>query len=197
MEQTSHKARRQREIETQREAILEATRQLARQNGWPKVSIRKIADIVQYTPPLIYEHFKNKEALLIELEAVGFGKLRRTLDEARQRSGDPVLQLVALAEAYWEWAFAHAELYQVMFNLEGVQATSPRETALREAGPAVTETLRQLVLFSGPLDELFFNWWAMCHGHVCLIMSGHLQGHRSAIRQALLSGTERFAQGLR
>ena len=197
MEQTSHKVRRQREVESQRQAILEATRQLARREGWTKVSIRKIADIVQYTPPLIYEHFKNKEAVLIELEAIGFRLLRQALDEARQRSPDPALQLVALSEAYWEWAFSHAELYQVMFNLEGIQATSPRETALREAGPAVIETLRQVLLFAGPLDALFFNWWALCHGHVCLIMSGHLQGHRQAIRDALLTGVERFAQSLR
>ncbi len=190
------KERRQREIEAVKANILEASRRLAIEQGWPKVSIRKIANEIEFTPPVIYEHYKNKEAILIELEEIGFRQLRYSMEEAREQSQAPADQLMAMTEAYWDWAFAQKELYQVMFNLEGIHSTPPTSTALRDAGKPVVKTLQQLHLFSTEVEELFFNWWAMAHGHVSIVISGQVSGMQHQMRRYLLAGVERFVQSL-
>ena len=195
-EPTAHKERRKREIEALKVAILEAARNLAIKEGWPKVSIRKIATIIQYTAPVIYEHFKNKEAILIELEIQGFRLLKIALEEARESTSDPVRQLVSISQQYWDWAHQNAELYQVMFNLDGIRSTPPNRQALKEAGNCVLETLKQIHLFSSETEELFFNWWAIVHGHVSLVMSHQIAGMDSKIKRYLAGGIERFAKSI-
>ncbi|MEL6255591.1 MAG: TetR/AcrR family transcriptional regulator [Bacteroidota bacterium] len=191
-----HKERRLKEIEVLKAAILKAARDLAIEDGWPKVSIRKIAAIIAYTPPVIYEHFKNKEAILIELESHGFRKLKYALEEARESQSDPVEQLLAISSTFWDWAFKNAEYYQVMFNLDGIRSTPPSTEALKDTGKSVAEVLKQIHLFSADTDELFFNWWAMMHGHVSLVMSGQLRGMDSQVKRHMLGGMKRFAKAL-
>ncbi len=45
--------------------ILDAAMAIVRDEGWQELSIRKIADTIEYTPPVIYCYFLNKEAVLI------------------------------------------------------------------------------------------------------------------------------------
>lgn len=191
-----HKERRVKEIEVLKAAILKAAIQLAVEGGWNKVSIRKIAAVIAYTPPVIYEHFKNKEAILIELESKGFRQLKYALEDARESKGEPLEQLLAISNEFWDWAFKNAEYYQVMFNLDGIRSTPPSTEALRESGKCIAEVLKQIHLFSSDTDELFFNWWAMMHGHVSLVMSGQLRGMDNQIKRHMLAGMKRFAKAL-
>ncbi len=188
--------RRKQEIESQRNAILRAARKLAVAKGWPKVSIRQISAEIAYTPPVIYEHFKNKEAILIELESNGFRQLKFELEEARQQSADPALQLQDLSATAWDWAFKNAELYQVMFNLEGIRCSSPNPQALQESGHSVLETFRQLHLFSAEAPSLLLQWWAMLHGYISMVMAGKLPGKQEQTRREMLAAVKRFAQSL-
>jgi len=190
------KERRQREIEAVKAAILEAARKIAIAEGWPKVSIRKIGKEIEYTPPVIYEHYKNKEAILIELEEVGFRHLKYALEEARAASPDSAEQLRKMTETYWEWAFNQAELYQVMFNLEGIQASPHSTASLRNAGQPVIKTLQVLHLMQSEVEELFFMWWALVHGYVTLVMSSQVAGMRTQLRRYLLASVDRMMDSM-
>lgn len=53
------KERRERERVDTREKILEAARELFIQKGYDGVSMRKVADKVEYSPTAIYVHFVN------------------------------------------------------------------------------------------------------------------------------------------
>lgn len=188
--------RRKKEIESQRNAILRAARKLAVAKGWPKVSIRQISAEIAYTPPVIYEHFKNKEAILIELASIGFRQLKFELEETRQKSAEPQQQLQDLSEACWDWAFKNAEVYQVMFNLEGIRCASPNPTVLHDSTQSVLETLRQLHLFSAEAPELLLQWWAMMHGYISMVMTGKLPGQQEKTRRLMVAAIKRFATGL-
>ena len=188
--------RRQRQIDQLKQDILKAARQLALKNGWPSVSIRKISDIIEYTPPVIYEHFENKEAILAELESMGFRKLRHAMEDARQQAKTPEKQLEEVAKAYWEFATQHPELYQVMYNLQGIQSKPPDTRAIRNTGQPVLETLRYLHTFPAERESLFFQWWALSHGFVSLYMSGQLPSMKDGLKQNYLDAVRRFAKGM-
>lgn len=47
--------------------------------GWQSLSIRKIADAIEYSIPVIYDHFENKEAILHEMGKDGSGYCQKKL----------------------------------------------------------------------------------------------------------------------
>ncbi len=81
--------RKQRLKEEVRCRILEASWQIVKEEGWHALSMRKIADAIEYTAPIIYGYFENKEAILKQLTAQGFRILSAKVREARARHEDP------------------------------------------------------------------------------------------------------------
>ena len=86
--------RKKRQNEEMRKAILEASWKLVVNNGWQALSIRKIADAIEYSAPVIYDHFANKEAILLELTRHGFQKLNLRLAEAAGEEDTPKERLL-------------------------------------------------------------------------------------------------------
>jgi len=98
-------------------SILQAAWQLVEKEGWQSLSIRKIADAIEYSAPVIYDHFANKEAIMLEFTRRGFQQLNEQLIKAKEKFTNPEQQIEAIAYAYWKFAFAHKEYYQLMFGL--------------------------------------------------------------------------------
>jgi AcrR family transcriptional regulator len=109
--------RRLRQKEEIRTNILATAWQMVKEEGWQSLSIRKIADAIEYSVPVIYDHFENKEAILLEFGKQGFDALIRKLQLAKEKHTSPVQQLKAVADAYWNFAFRNKEYYQLMFSL--------------------------------------------------------------------------------
>jgi AcrR family transcriptional regulator len=59
--------RRAREKMRVRNRILDAARELFTEEGYGAVTMRRIAEKVEYTPTALYFYFRNKEVLLQEL----------------------------------------------------------------------------------------------------------------------------------
>jgi len=114
--------RRQREKESIRANILDAAFSLAKTEGWASLSIRKIADAIEYSAPVVYDYFENKEAILFEISLNGFHCLHIELLKAQKKHDTPEEQLVAIVDAYWKFAFKNKEYYQLMFGL-GMQCS--------------------------------------------------------------------------
>lgn len=109
--------RRLRQKEEVRSNILATAWQIVKEEGWQSLSIRKIADAIEYSVPVVYDHFVNKECILLEFAKEGFCLLAKKMQQAKSRHTDPAQQLKAMADAYWHFAFKNKEYYQVMFNL--------------------------------------------------------------------------------
>ncbi len=114
------KQRREREKQEVRQGILTAAREIARQEGWQSVTIRKVAERIEYSPPTIYEYFESKEDILTELHREGFRQLAARLKAIREAVADPEQRLLDMVESYWNFAMSNPELYQVMNGLGGV-----------------------------------------------------------------------------
>lgn len=109
--------RRIRQKEEFRASILEAAWHQVLTEGWQSLSIRKIADAIEYSIPVIYNHFENKEAILLEFTKEGFQKLADAMQSVKDQYVEPERQLESIAYAYWDFAFEHKEYYQLMFGL--------------------------------------------------------------------------------
>lgn len=109
--------RKQRQKEEVRTAILRAAWHLVKEEGWQALSIRKIADAIEYSTPVIYDHFANKEAILYEFAKNGFLLLSKKVSAAKKKFADPSARLEAMADAYWKFAIQNEEYYQLMYGL--------------------------------------------------------------------------------
>src|SRR5580658_10595529 len=67
--------RQQRDRARRRQAIITAARQLAEAEGWDAVTTRRLADRVEYSQPVLYSHFENKDAIVRAVAIEGFADL--------------------------------------------------------------------------------------------------------------------------
>ncbi|HKV46421.1 MAG TPA: TetR/AcrR family transcriptional regulator [bacterium] len=176
------KERRDRERLEMRHAILEAARGIAAQEGWQAVTIRRVAERIEYTPPTIYEYFENKEALLDEVSREAFRLLLEALRSARDTHGDPHARFRAMGEAYWAFVWQHPELYQVISGLGGVNFCEPAHQHPHSEGNEVFETFRDVLAAAVPatadapddLEGKVLTLWSLFHGFIALLMTGRI-----------------------
>lgn len=180
------KERKARQRGDVRHGILAAARAIAARDGWQAVTIRKIAERIEYSPPVIYEHFTAKEEILAELMRQGYAEQRAAMEAARDAADGPVDALIAMARAYIAFAFRSPDLYQVMYGLGGVPfsaAETGREGAPIAAtmGNVVEEILRVAGRPASGIDNKVTLLWSTGHGLVSLAMIERLAGGESRI----------------
>jgi len=106
--------RREREKEEIQRRILDAARELFALEGYEAVTMRKIADRVDYTPTALYFHFRDKRSLLQRLCAVDFSALSARF-QVLSRVPDPLERLRMLGRGYIAFALEHPHAYRLMF----------------------------------------------------------------------------------
>ncbi|QEM04431.1 TetR/AcrR family transcriptional regulator [Mucilaginibacter rubeus] len=168
------KERIQRLKEETRVNILDAALHIVKHEGWQALSMRKIADVIEYTAPIIYEYFANKDAILMELTRKGYLILAKDMEVAKENYLRPEEQLEAMWLAYWSFAFDNKELYQVMF---GVQMNCCCEVvkAMPEAQrftTMISEAIMQVMNIKDINDEMictkYYTFWSVVHGLVSI-----------------------------
>lgn len=108
------KERREREKEETRRKIVDAARVLFVEEGYEAVSMRKIAEAIEYSPAAVYVHFRDKEDLIREMCYADF---ERFDGEALRLGGiaDPVERIRQIGRGYVEFGLANPHHYRLMF----------------------------------------------------------------------------------
>jgi len=177
-EQVGIKRRRERERQELRRAILAAAREIAVREGWQAVTIRKVAERIEYSPPMIYQYFASKDDLLLALLREGFAELTERLRAAQGTTPTaPEESLARVTEAYWSFAWERPELYQVMHGLGGVPfGTDATPPEARAAFAALRDAVRPVAGDAAALDDAVDLFWGALHGLVALAMAGRIAG---------------------
>ena len=110
------KERQEREREAVSRSILDAARELFVTHGYHEVSIRKIADRIEYSPAAIYSYFPSKDDIFFALAEEGFRLLFSYGQEIVERpSGDPADTLREMFWRYYKFSKEHPEYFALMF----------------------------------------------------------------------------------
>lgn len=177
-----------RQKEETRKNILDAAYFIAKEEGWNGLSMRKIADRIEYTAPIIYEYFSNKEAILSELTGRGFNMLSRELEKAKAKSDNPEEQLEAMWMAYWEFAFTDTEMYQVMFGVQ-MNCCAGQCDAADSPYKLFTGVIAEVMKNSNPTAEVikqkYFLFFSVIHGLISINIVNQNQALESINKQIL------------
>jgi AcrR family transcriptional regulator len=118
------KERREREKNELRSRIMDAARELILEQGVEAVSMRKIADRIEYSPTAIYQHFADKEALLRAMCERDFDALGEDMRERTAHVPDPVERIMMLGEGYVRFAMEYPSHFRVMFMTPAAHPTT-------------------------------------------------------------------------
>ncbi len=99
-----------------RDRILEETIKLADEHGWQKVTVRAIANRLDYKPPVLYQFFDSKDDLIRHTVKEGFKRLTEDIKESIKEYDSPSEKLIALAETRFEFGLKNKSLHSMMFS---------------------------------------------------------------------------------
>ncbi|MQA91079.1 MAG: TetR family transcriptional regulator [Gemmatimonas sp.] len=177
--------RREREKEALRTGIVEAARDIVSEKGLDALSMRSIAERIEYSPATIYLYFKDKEELLGEVIKAGFERMGGYVHEELAMAGseaDPAQQHRALGRAYARFALENTAYFRVMFELPNVPHVGRMEDCRSvDSGPAAKQLLAETIqrAMDAGLYELedaatgALIAWGLVHGLTSLYISGH------------------------
>jgi AcrR family transcriptional regulator len=170
--------RREREKVELRGKILDAARELFAEHGYEAVTMRKIAEKIEYSATAIYLHFKDKDELIQELCAHDFLAFSQQFVSV-VGIDDPIERMRVAGRIYVDFALQHPNHYRLMFMTPHPQAPPPE--ALERRGDPRRDAyafLRELIdgamkakLLKKHLkdvDLVVQTVWASIHGVVSL-----------------------------
>jgi AcrR family transcriptional regulator len=169
----AEKGTRQRRHARTRQAILDAAQEIIAERGAEGLSMREIANRIEYSPSGLYEYFSSKDKIIDALCQDGFERLNTQIN-FRATSDDPAQRLIESGLAYLEFAFSHPEQYLLMFTMSGFNA-SLEELGLNSAYSSLkriiqsgidTHTFRTRASYG--LEEMAYQAWTQLHGIVML-----------------------------
>lgn len=182
-----------------RDEILDVATELLLETGHAKaVSIRSVAERVGVTPPSIYLHFQDKDALLDAVCARYFEKLDEEMQRVSGGQSSTVEVLRAQGLAYVRFATKNPELYRIATmgewksgsNVDAALASSAFAHMCATAGVLMDEG----VLPRGDAAAIALELWSVAHGVASLMIAkphlpfGDAEAFTDRVLRAVFSG---------
>jgi len=182
--------RRIRHRASLRRDILDAASRLFVEEGYNRVTMRRIAQRIEYSPTTIYLHFKDKAELFNAVCEETFSQLAAKLERLKRTQMTPMGYLREGLRLYVDFGVSHPDHYTVTFLQAPKTGHGPSFEA--SIGSRAFDTLRQAVgacVESGDLRTSDINMtaqvlWAAVHGLTALFITA--KGFPFVSREALV-----------
>src|SRR6201994_4753497 len=173
------------DLDLRRDQVIRTARDLAEAEGWPAVTMRRLAGELGVTQPVLYSAFAGRQALIDAVALDGFRDLAAAL-EAVAASPMPRMR------AYLDFAAAHPRVYEAMFSMPTGLPFAAHDTpeplhqafaGIRDAFPDADGTRAEVA-------------WSTLHGLAPLEAGGRLRASHVSARLDLVHDmlTQRRAQ---
>ena len=169
--------RRAREKEQLRRQIIDAARELFVSEGYENVSMRKIADKIEYSPTVIYLYFKDKADLLDSACQETLLGLLDTVELLKRDKNNPVESLRKSGKAYVEFGLEYPQDYKLTFVIRpqfqkglGLEEGSVGERVFSYLCAMVSECVRQKAFRQVDVETTGQALWSAVHGVTLLLI---------------------------
>lgn len=151
------------------------------EEGFGKMSMRKIASQVGVSATSIYLHFKNKDDLLLELIDTSIARLSDKLENQLRDFDNPVQKLQKLAESYIEFALNNPQEYEIIYMVRSEEMPKFPKKKFRQVrkiyellADIIEQGRRQGLLEVKNSITSAYTFWAQLHGVASVIISKRL-----------------------
>jgi AcrR family transcriptional regulator len=161
----------ERRFEKNRQAILNAARSIIMEHGVDGLSMRTLADLVDYSPSALYKYFKDKDEILDELTDEAWTLSAEYSQRHMPASDEPITILMQSGMNIYEFAKEYPAQYQLMMSSTRTSPKSLEEFMEHENFKGLRLLMAQSA-DSGQLrlpegftpDLLAFALWFLIHG---------------------------------
>lgn len=165
--------RRLRQQEEIRQQIIAESWHIIDEEGWHALSIRRIADAIEYSVPVIYKHFENKEAIQEYFIKDGFEKLTSEMQTAERAASTNVERIREIAYSYWRFAAMKTSHYRIMFSLgiphcETVNSVAEMKQMSDIMRKAIEDLSNDHQLENVDLYLKLKTFWSTLHGFISI-----------------------------
>ena len=166
-----------------RKMILDASMKLFVEEGFENVSIRKIADLIEYSPTTVYLYFKDKNEILFNLHELGFQKMAE-YNTSLWDIKNPLLRLHKMGENYIAFGLNNPEFYDLMFIQQAPMESLENQVdcdwksgdvALGKLKECIAACMERKLIVEGDVNAVSMAIWAMVHGMVSLAIRNRFQ----------------------
>jgi AcrR family transcriptional regulator len=188
--------RRARQKTLLRQEILDAARDILVREGYDALSMRKVADKIDYSPTAIYLHFKDRDDLVFSVCEEVFAGLVRELQSVERLNADPYVALKKGLRRYVEFGLAHPQHYLAVFAVPHhepgvVHEKRPDSMGLQAFGflpRLVGECVRLKKIRKVEVDATRRALWAAIHciTSLLIVMPGFDWGNRDKVIDQLI-----------
>jgi AcrR family transcriptional regulator len=135
-----------------RRQLLQVALRVFAERGYHPTSMNDLAEAAGVTKPVLYQHFRSKRALYLELlEDVG-GQLRAAIDKATTEAGTPREQVHAGFRAYFEFVREQQLAFQLLFG-GGARRDEEFADAVRRVELSIADSIAALIVVDGLDDD--------------------------------------------
>ena len=174
------KERKARQKRFLRQEILDAASEMFVRDGFENVSMRRIADKIEYSPTTIYLYFKDKAELLEQVCAETFKRLVQRLSKIMEQPGEPLEKLKKGLVAYIEFGLEYPAHYRATFMMpfpagfdkeKYVQMDSPGMQAFAFLTRGVSDCIAAGKMKGMNVELGAQTLWAGIHGVTSLLIT--------------------------
>lgn len=172
--------RKERHKESLRQEILDAARAILLAEGYAHLSMRRIAERIEYSPTTIYHYFNNKDDILYHLCVETLERQYEVLSRAGEDQHPPYHRLRATLRAYIDFGLSEPDRYKIAFMVDVSRYVST--ASILEQGSVadklialMCQRVQEALVAAGcsrDVKSVFEALWAHCHGLVSLLI-GH------------------------
>lgn len=155
---------------------MDAARELFVTEGYGSVSMRKIADKINYSPTTIYLYFKDKSDLLHQICEQTFARLAQNIKAIQQLSDTPLEKLRSGMREYIHFGLQHPSQYEIVFitplprTIEIDFEETNGKIAFDTMRGVVAECVSANLLKSKDVELISQTLWAGIHGITSLLI---------------------------
>jgi len=166
-------------VDAYRQRTVETATRLFAEHGYDGVTMRRIARELGGSAMTPYRYFKNKAEIFDLVRAALFGRFADAQKAAYDSAGDPASRLLAMRNAYMEFALNDPQSYRLMFEL-GQDEVEEREEVAEQGARAFSYLLRAVedAASAGMVDgdplTVAHTLWGQVHGLLTLHLAGKL-----------------------
>lgn len=160
-----------------KQLILEASIKLFSEKGYDGFSMRKLAELIEYSPTTVYLYYRDKNEILFELHEVGFTKYAEA-NANLNGIKNPLLRLHKMGENYIRFGLEYPEYYDLMFLLPAPMEYLNNESqdlcwdggdrALKQLVDVLDECMEKKLIYPGDVHAMAMAIWSLVHGMVSL-----------------------------
>jgi AcrR family transcriptional regulator len=183
----STETRKQREMREREGQILSVARQMLSEDGYIKLNMDRIAKKIEYAKGTVYQHFKNKEDIIVALDTSAHEEMGRLFRRAASLRGSSRQKMTAIGVASNLMSRLypdHLQISRITCNPAILDKVPPkRHEALRAAEGGCMRVLAEVVREAhdrndlqlppdSTPEDLVFGLWAMSQGTYEIVAAG-------------------------